>query len=230
MGVEVMSERFLPPRNSLLWLVTALSCTILPIAPELPLWLAVVWLFVIWWRLQMFRGLWQSPSKLTKLTIVTVCCAGLFQSFGRFLGLEPMVSLLVCALLLKLLEMQTRRDSLLIVYLCYFVAAVQFLFSQSLFALLTGTLSLWVITTALLVLHQPSGHLYPMRSLRLSGRILLHSFPLMILLFLVMPKIGSLWAIPIQRHGGVTGVSDSMSPGDFTKLSRSGGVAFRVNF
>lgn len=60
--------------------------------------------------------------------------------------------------------------------------------------------------------------------------MLLHSVPLMILLFLVMPRIGSLWSIPLENHGQTTGVSDSMSPGDFSNLSRSGGVAFRATF
>jgi transglutaminase-like putative cysteine protease len=224
------ANRYLPPRNSLLWLIAGLSLSMLPIARELPLWLTAIWLFVVLWRIQIFRGNWQLPSKLNKTVLVLVCVAGLFQSFGSMLGLEPMASLLCCALLLKLLEMQSRRDALLIVFLSYFVIALQFLFSQFLEALLIGVVCLWIVTTALLVLNQPEGHHYPSRSLKLSGRMLLHSLPLMALLFLIMPRIGSLWSMPTPRHSGVTGVSDSMSPGDFSNLSRSGGVAFRVSF
>lgn len=224
-----MINRYLPPRNSLLWLISALSLSILPIIDELPIWLVIVWLGVVIWRVQIFRGYWQLPSSLNKTVIAVVCMAGLYQSFDRFLALDPMAALLCCALLLKLLEMQSRRDAVMLIYLSYFVIALQFLFSQVLSALLIGLVCFWIVTTALLVLNQPQGHSFPRRSLRLSGRILLHSFPLMILLFLIFPRIGSLWSMPLH-NGGVTGVSDSMSPGDFSSLSRSGGVAFRVKF
>ena len=77
---------------------------------------------------------------------------------------------------------------------------------------------------------QPVGQTRLKRSLLLTGRLLAHSVPLMLLLFIVMPRIGSFWAVPLQKHAATTGVSDSMSPGDFSSLTRSGGVAFRVTF
>ncbi|GAA5316802.1 MAG: protein-glutamine gamma-glutamyltransferase TgpA [Candidatus Pelagadaptatus aseana] len=224
------SIRYLPPRNSLLWLVAALSLSILPIAGELPRWLAAIWIFVVAWRVQLFRGRWQAPSALNKVVLVIVCSCGLYLTFGRMMALEPMVSLLVCAILLKLLEMQSRKDAQLLLYLSYFVVGTQFLFDQSISALLISGACIWVITTALLVVYQPQGHLQPKRSFWLGGRLVLHSIPLMILLFLVMPRIGSLWSIPLENHGNTTGVSDSMSPGDFSNLSRAGGVAFRATF
>lgn len=221
---------YLPPRNGLLWLVLALSLSIAPMAAELPGWTLAVWLFVGVWRIQLYRGLWRMPGGMIKLLLVCVCSAGLFLTFGRFLALEPMVSLFVCGALLKLLEMKSRKDAQLLLYLCYFLIASQFLFSQGLTDLLLGVVCVWLVTTALLVMHQPRGHQAPRRSLRLAGRLLLHSLPLMVLLFLIMPRIGSLWHIPLQNHGATTGVSDSMSPGDFSNLSRSGGVAFRATF
>jgi len=47
---------------------------------------------------------------------------------------------------------------------------------------------------------------------------------------LIMPRIGTLWSVPLQRSAAQTGVSDSMSPGDFANLTRSGKLAFRVSF
>ncbi|WP_439135764.1 transglutaminase TgpA family protein [Pseudomaricurvus sp.] len=222
--------RQLLPRNSLLWLISAQGLAIAPMLLELPYWLIGLWGLVLIWRLQEFRGRWAMPGKLIKTAMVAVCVSGLFLSFGRLLGLEPMVTMLICALLLKQLEMQRRQDALLLVYLTFFLIGVQFLFSQTLLASVYGAVCVWIALCSLLSMHQPSGHERPWRSLRLAGRLSLHTVPLMILLFLVMPRFGSLWSVPNPTQSAKTGVSDSMSPGDFSRLSRSGGVAFRVTF
>lgn len=223
-------ERYLLPRNSLLWLITAQGLAIAPLLLELPFWLMGVWTLVLIWRLQEFRGRWPMPGRMAKTAMVSLSVAGLFMSFGRLLGLEPMVALLICALLLKQLEMQRRKDALLLVYLTFFLIGVQFLFSQTLLACLYGAVCLWCTLSALLSMHQPTGHAQPTRSLRLAGRLCVHTIPLMILLFLVMPRVGSLWSVPNPTQSAKSGVSDSMSPGDFSRLSKAGGVAFRVSF
>lgn len=223
-------ERYLISRNTLLWLVAAQGIAIAPLLLYLPLWLFAVWGVVLLWRVQEFRGHWQMPRKLTKIALVTICVAGLFSSFGRLLGLEPMVSMLVCALLLKLLEMQRRRDALLVMYLTFFLIGVHFLFTQTLLASLYCVISLWCALSSLMSMNQVRGNQRPWRTLKLSGRLLVHSLPLMVLLFVIMPRIGSLWAVPNVSKTAKTGVSDSMSPGDFSELSRAGGVAFRVTF
>jgi len=46
----------------------------------------------------------------------------------------------------------------------------------------------------------------------------------------VFPRIGALWSVPIQSSSAVTGVGDSMAPGDFSQLTRSRSLAFRVSF
>lgn len=223
-------DRYLLPRNSLLWLMVSQSMAIAPLTLQLPVWLVAVWLVVVVWRLQEFRGHWQMPGRLTKVALVMVCVAGLFSSFGRVLGLEPMVALLVCALLLKQLEVQRRKDALVLVYLTFFLIGVQFLFTQTLLASLYAVVCLWLALVSLLSMNQPTGHQWPRRSIRLAGRLIAHSIPLMVLLFLIMPRLGNLWAIPNLTKTAKTGVSDSMSPGDFSQLSRAGGVAFRVAF
>ncbi len=226
-----MAERQrLLPRNSLLWLLGAQTLAMAPLLLELPIWLTLVWSGVLLWRLLEFLGHWQMPGGLTRMTLVAVCVSGLVLSFGRFLGMEPMVALLICAVLLKQLEVRQLRDAIVLVYLTYFLTALQFLFSQTLLAGVFGLLCFCVNTAALLAIHQPQGHQFPLRTLRLAAVLLLHSVPLMLLMFLVMPRLGSLWAVPNPGHTATTGVSDSMAPGDFVRLSRAGGVAFRATF
>lgn len=218
------------PRISYLWLAGGQSLSMAPLLVQLPLWLLLVWGGVLLWRVMEFKGRWSSPSVPVRSIMIVVSVVGLLTSFGRLVGMEPMVAMLVCAALLKQLELRRHRDALLLIYLTYFLIATQFLFSQTLLAGMFGLGCFVVNTTALISIHQPQGHYQPLRSLRLSLRLLLHSIPLMVLLFLLMPRIGSLWAVPTSNQSAVTGVSDSMAPGDFTRLSRSADAAFRVAF
>jgi len=223
-------QRYLLPRNSQLWLLAGLSAAMAPLLRYLPVWLVAVWALVVVWRWQLFRGHWQLPNTLIKASLVALSTAGLWLSYGRFQGLEPMAALLLAALLLKWLEQRHLRDTLLVTYLGFVVVGLQFLFEQNLLMALYAVLCLWLLLCALLSLYQPQGSTRPKRTVMLAGRLLLHSVPLMLLMFLVMPRLGSLWVMPSLTHGAETGMSDSMAPGDITNLSKSGGVAFRVNF
>jgi transglutaminase-like putative cysteine protease len=53
----------------------------------------------------------------------------------------------------------------------------------------------------------------------------------MLLLFFLFPRVqGPLWGVPQDAYTGVTGLSDTMSPGAISALSLSDAIAFRVKF
>jgi transglutaminase-like putative cysteine protease len=53
----------------------------------------------------------------------------------------------------------------------------------------------------------------------------------MLILFFLFPRVqGPLWGLPQDAYSGVTGLSDSMSPGLISQLSQSDAIAFRVKF
>jgi transglutaminase-like putative cysteine protease len=53
----------------------------------------------------------------------------------------------------------------------------------------------------------------------------------MLILFVLVPRVpGPLWGLTNEQHGGITGLSDRMSPGKISSLVRSNEVAFRVEF
>ncbi|MEX1032657.1 MAG: DUF3488 and transglutaminase-like domain-containing protein [Cellvibrionaceae bacterium] len=218
------------PRNTLLWLLGAQTLLIIPHLSRLPIWMLLAWFIVVVWRVQIFRGRWPFPNRWIKGLIVALCIMGLFSEYGRFFGIEPMIGLLITAFLLKLLEMRQKRDALIVIFLGYFVAATQFLFSATLVATTYVVLTITTLTTALLGLHQSAGHRYPWRSFKFAGMLVAQSLPLMLVLFVVMPRIGSLWAVPQQQHSARSGVNDSMSPGDFSNLVQDNATAFRVTF
>lgn len=84
---------------------------------------------------------------------------------------------------------------------------------------------------ALVALHsertmtEPTGHVF-----RIAAALLLQSGPLMLVLFLVLPRVSSLWAVPMERNTAITGMSDTLSFGNVARLLRSGALAFRVSF
>jgi len=60
--------------------------------------------------------------------------------------------------------------------------------------------------------------------------IFIQALPIAIALFIVVPRIGSLWAVPINSGVAKTGVSDTLRAGDIAKLNQDYSVAMRVTF
>ncbi|KUJ84248.1 DUF3488 domain-containing protein [Microbulbifer flavimaris] len=217
------------PRESLLWIFAAQFTVLLPHFTRLPLWIIFGWALAVLWRVEVYRGRREFPGRLVKLLAVSVALLGLVLSYRRWFALEPMVALLAVSFALKNLELLSRRDAFLSLLLAYFVAATLFVFEQTIPYALYGVLAAVVVTAALSA--QLGGFsARPRRALGLSLRLLAQSAPLMLLLFMVIPRLGPLWAVPQNSGGASTGISDSMTPGDFTRLSKSDQPALRIAF
>ncbi len=218
------------PRTGLLWLLLAVVVVVAMHAEHLPMWVSAAGGIAVLWHIQVYRGVWRYPGKWAKFLLLLLCAAGLLVEFRSLLGLEPMVALLLSGFILKLLEMHHRRDGLIVVYLAYFAGIAQALFYQTIGTALIILVSLMVTTSALVGLNQSQEGQRWFKPARIGGLALLQAIPLMIVLFMVMPRLGSLWAVPMQKHGGVTGMSDRMSPGDLARLGQSAELAFRAGF
>ncbi len=218
------------PRTGLLWLLIAVVVVVAMHAEHLPVWISAAAGIAVIWQIQVYRGVWRYPGKQAKFLLLLLCAAGLLVEYRSLLGLEPMVALLLSGFILKLLEMHHRRDALIVLYLAYFAGIAQALFFQTIGTALVILMSLTVTTSALVGLNQSQEGQRWFRPLRIGGLALIQAVPLMIVLFMVMPRLGSLWAVPMQKHGGVTGMSDRISPGDLARLGQSSALAFRVGF
>lgn len=222
------------PRHGLIWLLVAFVATVAGHWPQLPIWIVLAAAAVVVWQVQVWRGLWRYPGLWVKVALLGLCVAGMLLHFRRLTGLEPMTTLLVAGLALKLVEMHTRRDAVVVVFIMLLVTVIQALYFQTIVATLYLLLCLGLSLTALVAMHQSPAPASVSRPLLLPFRrslgYLALALPVMLLLFLVMPRIGSLWAVPSQQHKAKTGISDFMSPGDISDLSRSAEVAFRVSF
>ncbi len=70
----------------------------------------------------------------------------------------------------------------------------------------------------------------PLAPLKLAGTLLAQAIPLMLLLFVLFPRLEPLWSLPQPKDKGTTGLSSSMTPGDLAELGQSAALAFRARF
>ncbi|MCY1411466.1 Protein-glutamine gamma-glutamyltransferase [compost metagenome] len=138
--------------------------------------------------------------------------------------------LLIAAFIIKLVELRTRRDALVLILLGFFAVVTSYLFDDSMLAALFSLLPVTVLLAALIGLQQSSFAERPWPTLKLAGGLLLQAIPLMLLLFILFPRLGPLWSLPMPGGKATTGLSDSMMPGDFVDLSQSAELAFRASF
>ncbi|MDH0712179.1 DUF3488 and transglutaminase-like domain-containing protein [Acinetobacter johnsonii] len=157
-----------------------------------------------------------------------------FWSYQSFLGVEAGVAVLSIFLFAKASETKTQRDVIILFNFALFVAASMFLHSQS---FMTAVMVLLCLLSCLLGLYRVQTHYFASEN---SNRMALRqdakhvikfvglALPFFVLLFIFFPRLPPLWHIPIPENKAVTGMSDSMSPGDIAQLSQSSHLAFRI--
>ncbi len=221
------SAGYLLPRNSLLLLLLAQAMVILPLFGDISWWILPAGMLCGGWRWLQFRGLVGYPRRWLKMLLIVAAALGVGLTSSGAFNLETATGLLVVAFLLKLLEMRSRRDAMVVIYLCYFVLGTRFLFDQTLFPSLYQLLAFVVVTGALVGLHQRQDQ--PWAALATAGKLVVQALPLALVLFLMFPRLAPLWSVPMPG-ASATGISDEIRPGDIAQLSRSDAIAFRVDF
>lgn len=219
------------PHRSLLILLAVLCLVIAPHLLRLPAWETASVLLLIVWRAVASARQWPLPPQILKLALALAALAAVYSSFGRVSGQNAGVALLVLMLALKLTEMRSRRDVIVVVFILYFLLLTHFLFSQEIWTIAYLLLSAAAITTALIDAHHP-GSVLPVRtSARMGAGMLLKAIPVMLLMFVLFPRIpGPIWGLPNDAGAGKSGLSDSMTPGDIVNLIQSDEIAFRAKF
>lgn len=220
--------------RGMIWLLAAQLIVMLPFAFHLPIWLIPVMLASTYWRIRVIKGSAAEPKLIVRLLVIGLGIAGVLLSGMTLLSLDTMVSMLLLGFAFKSLEAISQRDALVVVFIGYFLVAISFLFSQSIPAGAYGVISLIILTGALIVNQQSPAQqisLHSTRSsLKMASVMLLQCVPLMVLVFIFMPRFSPLWSIPSFESHAKTGITDSMTPGDIANLSKSDELAFRVSF
>jgi transglutaminase-like putative cysteine protease len=219
----------------LLWLILPLALVLAPHALGLPIWISISWVIFA------LLSVYSSQRKKTwpgwlKMLLSLAGVAGVLLQYGTVIGPQGGVALLVFLSGAKLLEIQTARDRLGLLFVGCFLLVAYFLNSQSLLMAAYMIFAAGGLVAAMIanpqISVQTSVQTTPelRATLGMAGRLLLQALPLALLLFLLFPRLqGPLWGLP-QQSAAQTGLSDRMSPGDFGQLTLSDEIAFRVEF
>ncbi len=210
------------------------GCFLFSIAPHfvnLPGWIILLVLVSLAWRCGQNIDKIGALPKWLLIPLVLIGGVGVFAEYWTIVGRDAGLALLTVMTSFKFLESRTHRDMLILVFLCYFLIATHFLFSQSIFTAGLMLMTLIVITATLITLNQRDDGVSLRERLLRSTRLVVLCIPLMLILFVLVPRIpGPLWGLTSEQRGGITGLSDNMSPGKISNLIRSNEVAFRVEF
>jgi len=219
------------PYGPWVWTLIPLLLAGMPHFIRYPAWISVVCIGLWLLRLLALGRTWLIPARIFRLLLTVACIAGVYASYGHLLGPTPGTALLLLLLGLKPLESQARRDHVLLLFMAYLLVLLQFLQSQSLPGAVYMMAVVVIITAALLGQFHPPSQGAPLVRLRRAGLLLAQALPVMIVLFLLFPRLpGSLWGMMHQPQRGLTGISDTMRPGDISELLQSSEAVFRVEF
>jgi len=213
----------------LFWLLAGLALVAAPHSPRLPWWLNLITLILIAWRVYLALGERALPKKWLLALFVVGGMFGVYFTYRTIFGRDSGVALLVLFLSLKLLETNQQRDAVVLVLLTYFLALTNFFYSQTLPTAGLMLASVLVNTASLVNVAAPERALRA--NLKTASVLLAQAAPVMLIVFFLFPRVqGPLWGLPQDAYSGVTGLSDSMSPGLISRLSQSDAIAFRVKF
>ncbi len=243
-GVNVMATLGLKlPSNThtnmqaLLWLLGSLSLTFSLYAFQLNNWVPACFVIFAVWRYLIEKNNLPFPKLWLRLPITLAGSFAVLATYGTLFGRDAGIALFSVMISLKLLETKSKRDFIVMVILGYFLTVNTLLFTQAIWVSLIILPSLIGLTACLInvsylsINNSQNTRLGYKTQAKLAGNLLLQSIPIMLILFILFPRIpGPIWGIPQDTYSGMTGLSDTMEPGNISDLTLSSKIAFRAQF
>ena len=226
--MQVSNHALTPRIHAALSLIAALA--ILPHGIHLPLPVTFYLFFLFCWRFVSLRFIRIKPGRWLLVGATLGGLILIYHQFHTLIGRDAGVALLTIMLLLKVLEVHRRRDLYVTVFITYFVVITHFLFDQS----IGLALYLMAVVVSLTALLMEINRVKPSRKLIdplfRTLIITLQAAPIAFILFVIFPRISHpLWNLG-SSASGITGLSDTVTPGAISQLVESPEVAFRVSF
>lgn len=199
-------------------------------ADHLPIWLTgalFVALGLRWWQRKYRPG--RVPAWL-KVPMLVILVGAVVLDYGNLFGREPGSALAAGLLVLKLSESEAPRDARVAAAFACFLLMAALLFGQSMVATFVVALGLLPALTTWRSLEPTQASPSLPRQLLPAFGLLAASLPLALTAFVLVPRLTTpLWGASNQQTAK-TGLSDHMSPSDFTELLTDDSAAMRVSF
>lgn len=216
-------------QRSLIFLLSSIGLITLPHAWHIPLPLFVFFSLLLGWRFAAVRHKHWLPNRFVLFVLTVSGIALLVLQHRGLFGRDAGTALFVVALGLKLLEIHSKRDVYLIVYLAFIVAASQFLYAQSI--LMAGYILLVCSVLLATLITQNASRTPPLAALKISSSIILQALPMTIVIFVLFPRLDApRWMWLQDDNKALSGLSNTLEPGSLSDLSLSEERVFRVRF
>ena len=213
-----------------LFLLLVTAWVVLPQASHLPLWCSLLAASLMLWRAALAMMARPLPSRWWLLSLLALTVGATLFSHKTLLGRDAGVTMIVVLLALKMLELRARRDAFVVFFLGFFTLLTNFFYSQSLLTAGAMLLALLGLLTALVNAHMPVGKPPLFQAARTAGSMALLGTPIMLVLFMLFPRVAPLWGIPSDAMSGRSGLSPTMSVGTIATLALDDSIAMRIRF
>jgi transglutaminase-like putative cysteine protease len=218
----------LQPQDRQLLLVFLILAS-LPHAFWLPAWISLTCLLLWMILLLVQTAKVPKPGRLLRVCLAAACVAAVGIGFGTISGRQAGAALLAMLVPIKILEAESRRDTVVTLFLELFLLFTAVLFSQTLLVGLYLFAVVWLAAAGMMVITRHCSN--PGACLLTAGKLFLQAAPLAVLIFLLFPRLHSgLLGLSPESNQAVSGLSRSMAPGSIASLARSEKVAFRAEF
>jgi len=198
--------------------------------PHVPWWCSVLAAGVLGWRTAITLRGQPLPAWPWRLGLLLLTLGATWLSHRTLLGRDAGVTLIVVLLALKTLELRARRDAFVVFFLGFFTLLTHFFFSQSLLTAAGILLALLGLLTVLVNAHLPVGRPPLLRSVRIAAGMAALGAPIMLVLFLLFPRMAPLWGLPDDANTSRSGLSNRMQVGQIARLVLDDSIALRVRF
>ena len=224
-----MLKHSLLPQLTQYCLLLAIPIMALPHVEGLPWWVFVISAFAFSWQLAICQWQWSIPPLWLRTVLMLGSIFLIIEHYRSIQNLDAYIALLLTMHAQKTLEIRSRRDVFLTVFIGLFCVGTRLLYVQTLYSMLFALLGLVFLFFTLHSFYA-ANNTSLLRAVRNILGLLLKASPMVLVLFLLFPRIPPLIVIPDFASSGVTGVSDSVAPGSLAHLAKSREPAFRVEF
>jgi protein-glutamine gamma-glutamyltransferase len=219
------------PRRPLLWMAAALVFTLPPFFDSLAIWVPSLFLLSLALKFWMEPRGYRLRSVVLKLMLVATALTAAVVTYGSARSVETGISLLVVLMSLKILEAHTAREFRVMVLIGWMLCLCGLFLSQDFTTAFCLLIAFALLVVALIQFHRGAapGVVWP--PVRTTCKLLLQASPLVVLFFLVFPRINTGLRLDLRPFRSPnTGFSDQLSPGRIAALANSSDIAFRAEF